>query len=108
MIKVIKECKLKLFADDALIYITGMDYESTIEKISVNFKVCPNGWKLIKLNSTSRQKYQIIGNRKYDEFHQVIMDGENLEKVNKVKYLGIILDSRISLQENVDFVTKKL
>lgn len=49
----------------------------------------------------------IIGNRKHDESYNVMMVGENLEMVNKVKYLRIILDSTISREENADFIANQ-
>lgn len=32
-------------------------------------------------------KLNIIGNRKYGEIYKGMIDGENLEKVNNIKYL---------------------
>lgn len=37
-----------------------------------------------------------------------MMDGENLEKVNKIECLGIILDSKISLKENANICFNKM
>lgn len=38
------------------------------------------------------------------ESYKIMMDGKNLVSVNKIKYLRIVLDSKMCLEETADFI----
>ena len=39
---------------------------------------------------------------------KLVINGENIERVESCKYLGIIIDSDSSWKEHIDFVYKKI
>ena len=39
---------------------------------------------------------------------KLLINGENIERVESCKYLGIIIDSDMSWKEHIDFVYKKI
>lgn len=81
IIKVIKDYKIRLFTGDALIYITGKDNKSILNKINGDIN---NISKWLKTQNM-KNKVHYHGNRIYDESYKVLIGCENLEKVNRLK-----------------------
>ena len=36
------------------------------------------------------------------------IDGNTIEKVNKMKYLGVFIDDKLSFKDHLEFITKKI
>jgi len=46
--------------------------------------------------------------KKKPVFTEYYLDNQNLDTVSKAKYLGVILDSKLSFNDHVDAICKKL
>lgn len=107
-----------MFADDTIIYtITDKikeaqkDLNKYLEKIS-NYVKC---WKL-KLNAQKTEQISIIGNyknlsrsiRKQAQNITLQIEGTTINKLKKVKYLGIIISSNFKSIEHINHIIQKV
>lgn len=106
----LKYCRIKMFADDTLIYITTDRVEVAIERINQDLsllfkKLCQNKLKL-NINKT---KAMILTNKKYndDEIEISINEGK-IEIVDNIKYLGVVIDNKLKMNKNIDYLCKKI
>ena len=102
----VKNCRLCMFADDALLFISGKCMRECTEKINMDLQSISE-WLVInklKLN-IKKTKYMCINSM---EQNVVQINGENIERVNEFKYLGVVIDDKMSLKPNTDYVCKKL
>jgi hypothetical protein len=100
---------ISLFADDALIQISCGDLGEGLHKMNDDldnvFKyLCASRLSL----NISKTKFMIISNKTVSEDIQLSINGEQLERVTEYKYLGIILDSKLSFNPLTDDLCKKL
>lgn len=88
---VIEHSQINLFADDTMIYIISDNIKLTEEQMNedlLNLKKWLSKMKL-KLN-TGKTKHMIINERK-DENVKLMMNNEQIEKIKRTKYLGVII-----------------
>lgn len=101
--------KINLFADDTLTYVMGNDPEVMVEKINQDM-VAFNEWLKInrlKLNET-KTKFMVISHKKIDNLNPIVINGNAIERVYQMKYLGCIIDDRLDFDDNCNFVSKKI
>lgn len=109
----IKDCidgaKIKLFADDTLIWIAGVNVIDVTEQLNIQLEKISNWLKLNKLKlNTEKTKFMVITNRKVNNDVVIKIDSEVIEKVEIMKYLGIQIDSKLNFKENTNFIIKKV
>lgn len=110
----LKLCKYHCFADDTVIYVEGKNVEELVEVVNGELKDL-NEWLSVnelKLN-IKKTKAMCISNdgeyrRMVDSRSMVTIDGEQVEFVKVIKYLGIMVDCRLNFREHVDYVSKKI
>ena len=61
----------------------------------------------LKLNVSKTKELVIDFSRKNTVLDQIIINGEPVERVQSYKYLGIILDEKLSWNQNLDYIVKK-
>jgi hypothetical protein len=63
----------------------------------------------LKLNA-SKKRMMILTNKKSVNKDDIKIEIENdkIERVSTIKYLGIMVDDRLNMQENVQFLCKKI
>ena len=101
----------RLFADDTQFYLTFTNIEDTAEKIGAIMKDIKE-WmeiKQLKLNE-NKTECLIVGKkgdlRRLEGILNLNIDGNVVEIKKSVKDLGIILDSNLSMKEQIDKVLK--
>jgi hypothetical protein len=107
--KVLKHCKIYLFADDALIMIAGKDPDDLVRKLnsdlgSIFSWLCSNKLKL----NVSKTKWMRIGKRGQVENQSVTIDNQVIEQVDSFKYLGVVIDNRLSFGPHIEYTVKKV
>lgn len=107
----LKWCKIIMFADDTLIYISVKNLEEGVEKMNydLNNLYAKINQNQLKLN-VEKTKLMLVTNKK-------IVDKNNLEiKINdtvlnyddETKYLGVIIDSKLNMKANIEQIAKKV
>lgn len=64
-----------------------------------------NEW--LKLN-VSKTKCLEIGTSSGDISATLLLDGEEIETVEHIKYLGVIIDRKLNFKENFEYVCRKV
>lgn len=109
----IKECLLFmtiiLFADDTLLYYCGKDINEINRRINedlerINRWLCTNKLKL----NIEKTKYMVITNRNLDQEINININGEKINQVYTMKYLGFILNCRLMLTSHLDYTCRKI
>lgn len=95
-----------------MIYVTGECSEEINNKMNEVFYKIENWMNLNKLKlNAEKTKYMIVRSSRKEVRGQikiVCMNGEELERVEVIKYLGIMIDSRLTFAEHCDYVLKKI
>ena len=113
VLKTIKHVKMSLFADECVLYLSGNNWDIIRRKIQSDFEsviewtLCNN----LRLNQ-SKTKAMIFGSRyrlsNLVEPTPLKMSGDVVNFVKHYSYLGIMLDSVMSLSPLVKSVKKKV
>ena len=110
--QVIRNCKVSLYADDTCIYFASND-PGELEKAINDDLSAISDWLLhnkLMLNVKKCQYMIISSKRNCKKFANLNIKIENtsLEKVNKCKYLGVVIDSDLSWKPQVENVKSKV
>lgn len=103
-------CIAKLFADDTLIYIISDSLDEAMGRMNYDLntmynKLCQNKLKL----NVSKTKVMVITNRTIDRSNvDIFMNGTRLDIESEMKYLGIIIDDKLTFGRNISYVCKKV
>ena len=105
-------CNLKLYADDSVLYQSGVNSEeaAVLLQSSLN-KFCE--WSTSnKLSiNTKKNKFMVFGSRsrvKRAKNVKLSMNGDKLSKVPTFKYLGLTLDSTLSYSNHISSVIRSI
>ena len=103
-------CKFKLYADDSVLYQSGLGGEHAANLLQPSLDEFSHWCHVNKLTiNAKKSKSMVFGSRskvKKAKNVTVRMDGERLQKVPSFKYLGIILDPTLSYNKHVSYVIK--
>lgn len=109
------ECDfMNLFADDTLISCSGTDVEETIHRMNnILNKVCEY-LKLNKLTLNVKKTKAMILNTQYKlskintELFALKINNDKIDWVQEIKYLGVILDSKLNFKSHFEYTKKKI
>lgn len=111
MPRILSKCSMKLFADDAMIWIEGMENElsymvdemnSDLNRLSEHLVMCK-----LKLN-IDKTKYMLIGRKNDMNGNIISVSGNALTQVDNIKYLGIMIDQKLNFKEHLTYTHKKI
>lgn len=89
-------CAIRLFVDDALIYIPGFSSQEISDNLNKQMIKVEKWLEINRLVvNVNKTKVMLIRScrKKVVESNVVVkLKGETLEMVNKIKYLGVIID----------------
>lgn len=109
VVKCVSNCQLNLFADDILMWIDcdPANIAETIELLNIELAKVYEFLVASKLMlNVSKTKAMIIG--LCDTPPDVMMNGEKIEYVHEMKYLGILIDDKLTFKSNTCHVIKKM
>jgi Reverse transcriptase (RNA-dependent DNA polymerase)/Endonuclease-reverse transcriptase len=102
--------RLLLFADDTLITLSGDSVRDLEEQLNTDLSSLSKwlNFNKLKLN-VEKSKFMVITNKKINknEF-ELKIGNQRIERVGVMKYLGVILDDELKMDEHVDYVCKKM
>ena len=103
--KIIKSCKIALYADDTVLYTANTDFGKSVKNVQADM-VALSQWYVkngIRMN-TEKNKLMVFGSafkvKQIPEF-EVKVDDVPLSIVNCYKYLGVTLDSQLNYNKHV-------
>lgn len=111
IVKYVKNCKIQLFADDTILYVSGTKIEEIVDAINEDLKIIYQ-WLTsnnLKVNIT-KTKFMLIRNR-YQSIElnkKVMLNDKEIEEVNEIKYLGVIIDNQLKYSNHASYITKKI
>jgi hypothetical protein len=113
IIKVCPEgCRIKMFADDTLIYVTGESSAELESKMNIAFSIVEQWMSVNKLKmNAGKTKYMIVRSIRKEQRGNIILrcsDGIEIERVERIKYLGIIIDDKLQFKDHCDYMLKKI
>lgn len=113
IVSIIKHCKIKLFADDTLIWIIAKNKDDLIQKIFLLnedlARVCMFFEVRKMFLNVSKTKFMIISGSSIQHVPiPVKLNGQSIERVWEMKYLGVIIDPQLKLDLNHQYVKKKM
>lgn len=107
-----EECNIKMFADDTLIYVSGESSADIEVKMNTVFNIIERWMNVNKLKmNASKTKYMIVRGIRKELRGNIILkclDGTEIERVETMKYLGIIIDDKLRFQDQCNYMLKKI
>jgi hypothetical protein len=103
--------KMKKFADDTLLYIETANLQEAIPNINNDLRSLFSKINQDKLKlNVEKTKLMLITNKKQVDKSELIIqiDDTVLQFEKEIKYLGIVIDDKLSFKANVDYVAKKI
>ena len=101
----------KLFADDTQFYLTFNNVEETVGQLRNIIKDVKD-WMMLKQLKLNEDKTEclIVGKRgdlrRLDEVESLNIEGNEIKVTKSVKDLGVVLDSNLSMKEQIDKVVR--
>lgn len=106
MEKKVVHSKLMLFADDALLFVSDVSVDEGIDKINSDLKELQNWFQMnkLKLNINKTKAMILNGSTR----RSICIDNEPIEIIDEIKYLGILIDNKLTFNAHVEHVCKKV
>jgi hypothetical protein len=101
--------KIRLFADDTLLYVECNNVNDGIDKINhdlVNIMDWLN-YNSLALN-VKKTKAMIISRKDVRAEKQIKVDNDQIEIVNEFSYLGVLIDSKLSFINYSNYIVRKM
>ena len=103
-----ESCPIVKFADDTGLtgLITDDDDNNYRQEIDSFVEWCDDNYLELNVSKTNEM---IIDFRKVKRVHdEIVIKGEVVERVSSYKYLGVVIDEKLSWRENTDHIVKKV
>ena len=106
----LSNCKVKLYADDSVLYHSGVNVRETAQLLQISLDEFGHWCKVNKLTiSTKKSKLMAFGSRskvKKAKNVKIYLNGDMLQKVPTFKYLGMVLDPTLNFKHHVSHVIR--
>ena len=99
------------FADDTSIYCTGSSLENVCSTIEAEMALICDWLNNNKLSlNVSKTNYMIMtpSYREVNDDLTIKVNGETIERVSETKFLGVILDRRLTFKSHIDYIANKI
>lgn len=97
------------FADDIIILITAKMFTQMQLLINVVLKIVLDWANLHKLTfNIQKSSYMIFTRQRQQPILNVQLNGEQIQKVNTLKYLGVTIDNKLNWNSHIDRLETKL
>ena len=107
--KVSNILKLVVFADDTNIFCSGDDLNQIMKVLKSELSKLKQWFDRNKLSlNLSKTKFMIFGNRNKNDEIQLEIDEVRIERVYEIKFLGVIIDHRLSWKPHTKYLCSKL
>lgn len=107
--RALQRVEVNLFADDTVLFVAGDNINECFDIMNAelsNFSEWLR-WKKLQLN-VNKTKCMIVTTRRIHNYSgSVQIDGEEIERVETIKYLGVMLDEKLNFNEHIDYTIRK-
>uniref|UniRef100_A0A3Q2ZQH6 Reverse transcriptase domain-containing protein n=1 Tax=Kryptolebias marmoratus TaxID=37003 RepID=A0A3Q2ZQH6_KRYMA len=101
--------KCVLFADDTTFICLGEDIEQMLEMMQTEFVKIQTWFKVNKLSlNIDKTNYMIFSNKKRTVNGTFKVDGIEICRVSEVKFLGVIIDEKLTWRAHIDYLRTKI
>ena len=102
--------KCIIFADDTTVYYSSEDPEYLFYKLNEDLKSLTDWFKANKLSlNIGKTNYMIFQGKHYNFDNLTLqINDEEINKVTKVKFLGLIIDENLTWQEHIQYCKNKI
>ena len=107
LVKVVKNCKIHMFADDTLVYIVGNDARVMSERLCEELNEI-NDWLCVNKMKINLSKTKMMWLNGKGIMNEVRMDGRVIDVVDNIKYLGVYIDSKLDFKLHCNYIIKKM
>ena len=106
----LSNCKIKLYADDSVLYHSGINVQETVNLLQTSLDEFGHWCKVNKLTvNTKKSKLMVFGTRakiKKAKNVRLFLNGDKLQKVPTFKYLGMVLDPTLNFNHHISCVIR--
>ena len=101
--------KLILFADDTNLFFTGPKLRELVDEVNQELKKIEKWFLANKLFlNANKTSYMVFGNKAESLDTVINLCGNTLERVNVAKFLGVLIDSKLTWKNHIQYVKSKL
>lgn len=100
---------INLFADDTVLFVIADSIAEAYSVMKLELSKLTEWLKMKKLKlNVKKTKYMLITNKiRTGHVDTLSIDGEVVEQVNVVKYLGVMVDEKLNFNEHIDYIIRK-
>lgn len=110
IIKAAKHGKIMLFADDTVLITKCNNIQEGIQKTNEDLESIYNWLNANKLKlNIEKTKYMLISKKDLNyNSNEIKIGDQSIERVKQIKYLGIQIDDKLTLNAQIEGLTKKI
>lgn len=98
-----------LFADDSNLFMSGTDIDTMISTMNCELTNVVTWLNTNKLSlNVDKCNYMIFSQRLSSPNHVVSINGSSIDRVYYTKFLGVIIDHKLSWREHINFIKGKI
>ena len=99
-----------LFADDTNLFASGTDLKSLQACVNKDLSAIAEWLKANKLSlNVKKTHYMIFHGKRKPNFHLTLrIDGESINEVDKTKFLGVIIDNKLTWKSHITHICGKV
>ena len=107
---VCKSTEPVLFADDTNLFSSGSNAISLQDGVNNDLAIIAEWLKVNKLSLNIKKTHFMCFSAKYKSRPGISLqiDGEAIAEVNKSKFLGVVIDNKLSWKDHISFVCRKV
>ena len=98
------------FADDTNLFLSGSDPICIENRMNDDLKEIAMWFKVSKLSLNMKKTHFMVfsGKNKPNPNLVIRIDGKSMHKVEKTKFLGVIIDKRLSWKDHISYISGKI
>ena len=100
--------KLALFADDTAIFCSSWSKNTAVKNAKSHLDIIQKYFNIWKIKTNATKTELVVFSRKIKEKVEPIkIDGVKIEAADSAKYLGVLLDKKLSFTEHINKAVRK-
>lgn len=98
-----------MFADDTIMWLAGEESSSMLSDFQSDILRMEDHLRMGKLKVNSdKTNYMILTRQEAPLDWSLKTEGVNIGRVSQMKYLGVIIDDKLTFKPNTEYVKKKV